>query len=183
MPSSAPTFVPETRYQHIWDKKRIRHGGLCGNRCSGHGICSENLNCQCDESSTGDVEWTRIDCCLRACPRDISWIGDFVGANDVHAVAECSNKGRCDRQTGLCQCFDGYDGFACQRTSCPMNCNDRGMCWPQKVLAMRAGSQYSTPWDSVAIAQAFVSVLQVILGASALISQLFYSMFCSVWEM
>ena len=29
-----------------------------------------------------------------------------------------------------------------------MNCNDRGLCWPQKVLASRAGRNYTTPWDS-----------------------------------
>ena len=48
----------------------------------------------------------------------------------------------------FCKCFDGYDGIACQRTVCPNNCNDRGICWPQKALAMRAGKEYSTPWDS-----------------------------------
>lgn len=32
---------------------------------------------------------------------------------------ECSNKGICDRISGSCQCFPGYDGSSCQRASCP----------------------------------------------------------------
>jgi len=33
----------------------------------------------------------------------------------AHAYAECSNKGLCDRATGLCACITGYEGHACQR--------------------------------------------------------------------
>ena len=34
--------------------------------------------------------------------------------------------GICNRRTGSCMCYDGYDGDACQRQSC--NCNNRGTC-------------------------------------------------------
>lgn len=37
----------------------------------------------------------------------------------AHEYAECSNKGTCDRRTGVCDCLLGYDGAACQRASCP----------------------------------------------------------------
>lgn len=30
---------------------------------------------------------------------------------------ECSNNGLCNRQTGLCQCFDGYYGLACTEST------------------------------------------------------------------
>merc|ERR1711871_1938435 len=59
---------------------------------------------------------------------DFAWVGEVVNANDVHPWVECSNKGTCDRKTGTCSCFPGYDGVACQRTTCPNNCNDRGTC-------------------------------------------------------
>ena len=37
----------------------------------------------------------------------------------AHEYAECSNKGLCDRLTGMCECLPGYDGAACNRASCP----------------------------------------------------------------
>jgi hypothetical protein len=62
---------------------------------------------------------------------------------------ECSNKGICDRKSGLCDCFTGYEGVACQRSMCPDNCNGRGICLPEKYLAVKAGKTYNLPWDSM----------------------------------
>jgi hypothetical protein len=90
----------------------------------------------------GEVEWTGADCSLRTCPKDFAFVGSVVGSNDLHPWAECSNKGLCDRQNGVCECFAGYEGVACQRTSCPNNCNDRGLCFPERVLAMKASMTY-----------------------------------------
>ena len=39
--------------------------------------------------------------------------------NTAHEYMECSNKGICNRGRGVCECFDGYEGSACQRASCP----------------------------------------------------------------
>lgn len=39
---------------------------------------------------------------------------------------ECSNRGLCDRKSGLCTCFNGYEGTACERSTC--NCNGHGTC-------------------------------------------------------
>jgi hypothetical protein len=149
-PTSMPTFTAESYGQTTWDvKKRHRVGGLCENGCSGHGSCVVNQNCLCYTGMDGEPEWTGPDCSLRTCPRDYAWVGDVVNANDLHPWAECSNRGSCDRKTGVCSCFPGYDGVACQRFACPNNCNDRGTCWPEKHLAVKASRVYDSPWDSM----------------------------------
>jgi len=48
--------------------------------------------------------------------------------DEAHFYRECANKGTCDRTTGVCQCFPGYEGEGCSRTSCPNNCNGHGRC-------------------------------------------------------
>jgi hypothetical protein len=37
----------------------------------------------------------------------------------AHQLAECSNAGHCDRQSGFCRCRDGFSGTACQIRDCP----------------------------------------------------------------
>merc|ERR1711924_280652 len=64
-------------------------------------------------------------------------------------MGECSNKGTCDGKSGECDCFDNYDGIACERTICPNDCNGRGICYTQKQLAAEAGKTYTTPWDAM----------------------------------
>jgi len=149
MPSSAPSYKAESWGQVTWDKRRHRQGGFCENHCSNHGTCETNLNCNCYTGLDGEPEWTGPDCSLRTCPKDLAWVGDVQNANDLHPMAECSNKGACDRSTGICNCFPGYEGVACQRTVCPNNCNDRGSCWPEKLLATKADRTYQLPWDSM----------------------------------
>jgi len=80
--------------------------------------------------------------------RGYAWIGNAVGANDVHPLVECSNKGVCDRTTGGCTCYENYEGLSCERSECPNDCNGRGECYTAKQLADEAGSVYSSPWDS-----------------------------------
>lgn len=53
---------------------------------------------------------------------------DFEVAETAHAYMECSNKGLCDRTSGECVCFDGYEGSACQRTVCHNSCSGKGVC-------------------------------------------------------
>lgn len=33
-----------------------------------------------------------------------------------HTAVECSNQGKCNRNTGKCECFDGFEGDSCQRS-------------------------------------------------------------------
>eukprot|EP01038_Epipyxis_sp_PR26KG_P013267 gene13267-17773_t len=86
---------------------------------------------------------------VETCPKDFAWVGEVVSANNLHPWVECSNKGICDRKTGSCECFFGYDGIACQRSICPENCNYRGACFPERILADKAGRKYISPWDAM----------------------------------
>lgn len=73
---------------------------------------------------------------------------EAVAANNAHPEVECSAKGLCDRITGLCTCFENYEGVACERTMCPNDCFGNGFCFTEKQLATDAGSVYLTPWDA-----------------------------------
>ena len=76
---------------------------------------------------------------------------DSVGnllVDSAHYYMECSNKGICDRMVGSCECFEGYEGSACQRASCPNDCSGHGTCEHIKTLAaLSGGNQYSL-WDA-----------------------------------
>lgn len=63
---------------------------------------------------------------------------------------ECSNKGKCDRSSGECQCYDGYDGVACQRASCPgypNSCSGHGVCKTIRQLAAADHGNVYQLWD------------------------------------
>lgn len=70
--------------------------------------------------------------------------------NSAHYYMECSNKGKCDRSTGECVCYDGYDGVACQRASCPgypNSCSGHGVCKTIKQLAAADNGNVYELWD------------------------------------
>lgn len=83
------------------------------------------------------------------------YAGDIDGLvlkNTAHEYRECSNKGICDRASGTCACFEGYDGSACQRASCPVTdgamCAGHGTCHTIEELAkMDHGNIYEL-WDA-----------------------------------
>jgi len=74
-----------------------------------------------------------------------------VLSNTAHGYMECSNKGICDRSAGTCTCFDGYDGSACQRASCPSSsagfCSGHGMCSTVKEIARFDSNNTYALWD------------------------------------
>jgi EGF-like domain len=94
--------------------------GACPNDCNGRGYCNRENKCICGNEFTGP------DCSQFVCPSGNAWIGKPYAKNLAHSPMECSGKGLCDRKTGECQCFDGYEGDTCQRMTC--NCNGRGKC-------------------------------------------------------
>lgn len=153
MPSAMPSYRKES-YANVgvngYNKKfHHRKVGMCEGLCSGHGRCGASNTCNCFTSPGGtQPAWMGYDCSLRSCPRDTAWVGDVMNNNEAHPEAECSNKGICDRSTGLCDCFYGYDGIACQRHECPDNCNHRGSCFPERMLAEKNGRAYNQPWDA-----------------------------------
>ena len=97
----------------------------CPNACSGKGNCNSYGQCACWTGYTG------ADCSLRTCTYDYAWTGYASATDTLHSnTAECSNMGICDRKTGICECFDGFGGQACERILCPGkgNCNGNGRC-------------------------------------------------------
>lgn len=132
--------------------------------CYGNGRClglAGNWQCECDEGYYGS-------CRYRTCPKGPSWFSEPIVDNIAHDVfVECSNAGRCDRDSGNCQCGDGYEGAACERLTCPLlgagKCSGNGRCVSMRRLALSHknaeslepeeviyGSKYRDPvtWDA-----------------------------------
>lgn len=121
------------------------NGDACPNDCSYRGTCDTETKCTCHDGFTG------ADCSQRSCPTGTAaWVDKAVADDDAHnALLECSNAGLCNRDTGVCQCFEPYTGDACQRTVCPYNCFNHGVCKPMSRLATEEGIDDSVPGDGV----------------------------------
>ena len=76
---------------------------------------------------------------MQTCPYGPAWtdaVSEFTGIDGGHNMAECSNRGVCDRATGKCVCEEGrFEGAACERKTCPSNCNSRGLCQSMRYFA------------------------------------------------
>ena len=134
------------------------------NFCNGHGSCDESTSsCVCYPGfgAATDVTLYRApDCSALSCPAGPAWADVPTLSLTAHALAECSNMGTCDRKTGLCKCFKGFTGDACQRNKCPNDCSGHGQCFSMKQLAQMStaqplnpntfyeGSEDTTTWDS-----------------------------------
>eukprot|EP01039_Chlorochromonas_danica_P005706 gene5706-6290_t len=139
---------------------------ICPNSCSGHGVCRPTVagSCQCVPGFIG------VDCSQRLCPAGRAWV-DFPSANNVahDDWTECSNMGICDRSTGLCSCYSGFSGAACEMSLCTVGitpdsngtttsryqiCSGRGRCLSLRQASLFqdfhtafGGEEYSG-WDA-----------------------------------
>lgn len=100
----------------------------CDNGCSGHGQCGLHGVCECYDNWGVGLSHLSGDCSERICPFEKAWVDKPDKLGNHHKYAECANRGICNRDTGECECFTGYEGKACQRTSCPNDCSGHGRC-------------------------------------------------------
>lgn len=122
--------------------------GSCPNSCSGHGTCDSDDKCTCFVGTDGLPQWTNPDCSARTCPYGTAWLGYANHTNDVHPSMECSNKGRCNRESGECECALDTEGIACERSRCPNDCSGAGICYSAEQLAAEQMRTYTGAWDS-----------------------------------
>lgn len=100
----------------------------CPNNCSNIGQCYQGI-CACPEGFYGG------DCSLKNCPVSESWADKAVDDEQAHSYVECSNQGICDAKKGKCHCFSGFEGEACERSSCgTIECSGHGQCFTSKEL-------------------------------------------------
>jgi hypothetical protein len=109
------------------------------NFCNGHGTClNATSTCACYDGwgSSTDISFYKApDCSMRVCPSDRAWADIPSSATTAHAIMECSNRGACDQTSGICNCFEGFTGAACQRMACPNDCSGHGVCMSLKQMA------------------------------------------------
>ncbi|TYZ60351.1 hypothetical protein PybrP1_011202 [[Pythium] brassicae (nom. inval.)] len=121
-------------------------GTYNGKICSGNGGCTRGNQCTCDSRHTG------YDCSQHRCPLGKAWAAPARATDNAHYEVECSNKGVCNRETGLCECMEGFTGTACQRLMCANGCSNAGECLSLKSLsqlyAVETEAVYDQVWDA-----------------------------------
>ncbi|KAG5188331.1 hypothetical protein JKP88DRAFT_153623, partial [Tribonema minus] len=123
--------------------------------CGGNGMQYSNQTCGCFNGFQGAL------CAEKVCPYGMAWFNVASASNAAHAQAECSARGSCNRETGLCSCSQGFEGGACERLSCPGQgsagpCNGHGRCITMAAAAagwdgvtlLRPPVAYTSPWDA-----------------------------------
>lgn len=102
----------------------------CPHGCSAQGTCDYTTDtCTCYPGFHGP------DCSLRGCPFGNAWFDYATAVDTLHASAECSNQGVCDRSTGHCKCHPGFGGTACDVIGCHNACSGHGQCHDLEMAA------------------------------------------------
>ncbi|CAN0384511.1 unnamed protein product, partial [Pylaiella littoralis] len=146
--STSMCVTPITKIVLVWVSSSIfvqpfvRGNAGCSlfNWCNGHGTCNTGTRtCTCFEGWGADTDLTlyrAADCSARVCPAGKAWGDVPSGSLNAHQEQECSSRGICNRESGECECFDGFSGAACERSGCPDDCSDHGRCVNMKALAV-----------------------------------------------
>ncbi|EQC31457.1 hypothetical protein SDRG_11055 [Saprolegnia diclina VS20] len=113
--------------------------------CSGHGLCSNapNYQCQCYQ------DWGGNDCSLRLCPTAGGWFDAATLATAARTVpVACANAGICDSTLGRCLCDSNFVGSACEKctllisgrrvTPMLVTCSSKGNCRSMRQMAAGA---------------------------------------------
>eukprot|EP00301_Raphidiophrys_heterophryoidea_P026125 c8939_g1_i1.p1 GENE.c8939_g1_i1~~c8939_g1_i1.p1 ORF type:complete len:1589 (-),score=442.81 c8939_g1_i1:134-4900(-) len=127
--------------------------------CSGRGSLEHSCKVVCDPgyltvgsdtATCSNGEWTNIPECKAQCPPD-----------------ECSKHGRCIAP-GMCECYSGYVGDACQLPDCPhvKQCSGNGVCVATDVCL--CGEE----WDGAACDIKVRILTDVALNVTGLLTQL-----------
>ena len=116
--------------------------------CYGNGRCtgfSGKFVCECYDGFYGD-------CQARSCPRGPAWFHEPAVDEIAHdEFVECSNMGLCDRASGRCACRPGFEGNACQRSSCSAAgarnnpCSGAGGCMSLRRAALKRNNALLEP--------------------------------------
>ena len=125
----------QTQRANVLGCQKLQH-------CNGHGTCHHATGtCVCHNG------WGSFDCSKRVCPFGNAWATLPTSTNDgAHQESECSNMGICDTHTGMCKCFDGFRGLACEYMSCPvtgddkLTCSGHGSCMSMKHIAKKSNA-------------------------------------------
>lgn len=91
------------------------------------------------------------DCSDRMCPFERGWADSPNSAGDTHSYLECAGKGICDRTSGQCKCYEGFEGKGCGRQRCPADCSGFGKC--EYVRDLTYGFVYNTYYDGTTAAK------------------------------
>lgn len=164
MPNAFPLNANKYSYQKyqtaniserdVWDQEMIQG-------C----VCDSSWPVGLQSGARQDAEWFGADCSLRHCPSGDDPMTSIVETNctgkNVHdsnttsvgapgnlCHVDCSNRGLCDYGTGICYCFNGFRGVACEQSiqdSPQLGENsDQTAAWQQDNLFGIAGNAVFT---------------------------------------